>query len=101
MKSMVQAPGKMKQMYDEAKQTQNKMKAIVIKGKSNSEDVEVVINGLHEVLEVEIDDDLLDPSRKKVLTKGLKEAFKDANKKYEKEMMKDMDLDKLKSLLGS
>ncbi len=87
-------------MQAEARAMQKKMKQIEIAGYSKDELVEVRINGVNEINEIEIDDELLSPKKKRKLIKGIKQAIKDANKKLQKEMVKDMDLDKIKSMLG-
>jgi nucleoid-associated protein EbfC len=95
--------GKMKEMYKlqkEARDMRKKMKALFIEGESKDGLVVAKINGLQEIEDIEIDDELMEPGRKKDLKKGLKQALKSANKKLQKEMMKDMDLGKLKGMLG-
>ncbi len=95
--------GQMKDLYKlqkEARQMQKKMKKLRIEGVSKDEKVKIVLNGLQEVSEMQIDDELLTPARKFDLIYDIIEAQKDANKKTQKEMMKDMDLDKMKSMLG-
>lgn len=95
--------GQMKDLYKlqkEARQMQKKMKKLKIEGLSKDELVKVTLNGLQEVSEIHIADELLSTARKFELIEDLIEAQKDANKKTQKEMMKDMDLDKMKSMLG-
>lgn len=87
-------------MQAEARAMQNKMKQIVVSGFSKNEDVEVRINGINELEDININEEVLVPEKKHYLEKSLKQAFKDATKKLQKEMMKDMDLDKMKSMLG-
>jgi hypothetical protein len=91
---------KLMQMQREARKVQNEMKALIVQASSNNGFVTVQINGNQEVLEIEIDDELLDPDRKKELVKAIKEAFKNAQKKLQKELMKGMDMDRLKGMMG-
>jgi DNA-binding protein YbaB len=96
--------GQMKDLYKlqkEAREMQKKMKNVHIKGYSDDESVKISVNGLQEVEEMEIADELLNIERKKELIRGIKEALKDSQRKLQKEMSKDMDVDKLKSMLGA
>ena len=100
---MAGAFNQMKDLYKmqkEAREMQKKMKTVMVTGMSDNELVEIRINGTQEVEEIEIDDQLLDPDRKKDLIKDIKQALKDAQKKLQKELMKDMDINKLKDMLG-
>lgn len=95
--------GQMKDLYkmqQEAREMQKKMKAIKISGLSENEKIEVIIDGTQEILEVFIEDEMVNVDRKKDLEKAIKQAMKDAQKKLQKELMKDMDMSKLKSMLG-
>ena len=92
--------GDMYKMQKEARQMQKKMKALIIEGESKDGSVVVSINGLNQLEEADFDDSLLSPGNKDKLVKNLKQAFKSANKKLQKEMMKDMDMNKLKGMMG-
>jgi len=94
----------MKDIYKlqkEAKEMQKKMKTLHIKGYSDDENVKVSVNGLQEIEEMEIADELMSVDRKKELIRSIKEAIKDSQRKLQKEMSKDMDIDKLKNMLGA
>jgi len=94
----------MKDIYKlqkEARDMQKKMKATHITGYSDDEAVKVGINGLQEIEELDINDELVDISKKKELIRGIKEALKDAHRKLQKDMTKDMDIDKIKGMLGA
>lgn len=94
----------MKDLYKlqrEAREMQKKMKAIHVHGESDDQLVVVHINGAQDVEDVEIHDELLDPSKKRDLVRDIKQALKDGQKKIQKELMKDMDVDKLKGMLGN
>lgn len=100
---MANAFSQMKDLYKlqkEAKQMQKKMKALTISGLSKNEDVEVVIDGTQEIMEIGIKDELMAPDQKNNLIKALKQAMSDAQKKLQKQMMQDMDMDKIKNMLG-
>lgn len=87
-------------MQKEARAMQKKMKEIVVSGFSKDELVEIELNGANELENIEIADELLSSAKKQKLEKNIIEAFKDATKNLQKELMKDMDLDKMKSMLG-
>lgn len=87
-------------MQQEAKNMQNKMKQIIVSGFSKNELVEVRLNGANELEKIEIDPQMLDANKKFQIEKAIMEAFKEASKKLQKELMKDFDLDKVKSFLG-
>lgn len=94
----------MKDLYKlqkEAKEMQKKMKVLHITGFSDDENVKISVNGLQEIEEMEIADELLSVDRKKELIRAIKEALKDSQRKLQKEMSKDMDIDKLKNMLGA
>lgn len=92
--------GEMYKLQKEARAMQKKMKALVIEGESKDGAVIVRINGVNEVEDIDIEQELLSPERKGDLVKRLKQAFKSANKKLQKEMVKDMDMGKLKGMMG-
>jgi DNA-binding protein YbaB len=95
--------GKVNELYKlqkEARSMQKKMKSITIDGESKDGSVVVRINGLQEIEDIDIDEALLSSEKKNELVKKLKQAIKSANKKLQKEMMKDMDMGKLKGMLG-
>jgi DNA-binding protein YbaB len=88
-------------LQKEAKEMQKKMKNISITAFSDDEDVKLVMNGMQEIEEMEINDELMTVENKKHLIKALKEAIKDGQKKLQKELAKDMDISQLKNMLGS
>jgi DNA-binding YbaB/EbfC family protein len=87
-------------MQKEARDMQKKMKKIVVMGTSKDDLVEVKMDGTNEITSIEMDDSLLTPEMKEKLENDIKQAIKDASKKLQKEMMKDFDLEKMKSMLG-
>lgn len=101
MKNIFSQVGDLYKMQKEAKKMQNDMKKIIVSGLSRNEDVEVVMNGAQEVEEIGINDSYMNLENKSKLEKALIEAFKDAQKKIQKKMMQDMDLDKIRNMLGN
>lgn len=94
----------MKDLYKlqkEAREMQKKMKTLHIVGYSDDEGVKVTVNGLQDIEEMEISDELLSVNKKKDLIRAIKEALKDSQRKLQKEMSKDMDIDKIKNMLGA
>lgn len=100
---MANPVGQMKDLYKlqrEAKAMQNKLREKVITGESKDGRVRVHLNAAQEFEDIFIDDSLLDPSEFETLKTGMKQAFKDYQKKLQKEMMKDFDMDQLRGMLG-
>lgn len=87
-------------MQRDAKEMQKRMRRQKITGESRDESVVIHMNGAQEFEDFEIDDSLLSPDMKEVLKRNFEEAFKDYQKKLQKEMVKDFDMDKLKDMLG-
>ena len=92
--------GDLYKLQKEARAMQKKMKAVEVDGESKSGDVVVRINGVNEVVDIDIDESLLSPEKSDNLIKKLKQAFKAAHKKLQREMAKDMDMDRLKGMMG-
>lgn len=88
-------------MQAEARAMQSKMKQLVVEGSSKDGNITVKVNGLNLIDNIEIADELIDLDLKNKLVKGIKQAVKDANKKLQKEMMRDLDMGKLRSMLGN
>ena len=94
----------MKDLYKlqkEARRMQKEMKKLKITGQDKRDLVTITINGLQEIEEIDIADELLSPERKVELVKAIKEALKDANKRVQREMAKNMDLNDIKSMFGA
>ncbi len=95
--------GQMKDLYKmqkEAKAMQKKMREQKVVGESKSGEVVIYMNGAQEFEDFEIDENLLSPEMFDVLKRNFDEAFKDYQKKLQKEMMKDFDMDKIKQMMG-
>jgi nucleoid-associated protein EbfC len=93
--------GQAKDLYKlqrEAKKMQEEMKQVLVVGESKKSLVKVTLNGVQEMVDINIDEHLLDD--KVELKKHIKDAYSDAQKKLQKEMAKGMDMDKLKGMLG-
>jgi len=88
-------------MQKEARAMQKQMKQLKVEGKSEDELLTISMNGVQEIEEVIIHDELLGIENKNDLVKAIKQAWKDAQKNLQKEMMKDFDLEKIKGMLGS
>ena len=88
-------------LQKEAREMQKKMKAMHIDAFSDDEDVKITMNGMQEIDDMQINDDLMKLENKKQLIKAIKEAIKDGQKKLQKELSKDMDIDQIKNMLGS
>lgn len=96
-----------KAMY-KAQQAKKKMSRIEVAGQNGA--VSVLMNGLNEIVEVEIDDEELMDSDSmspeefaramKKLADQFKKAVADAKKQLEKEMMNSTSIDELKDMLG-
>ncbi len=89
-----------KDMRDQAKQMKDMLDAVVVVGSGAGGSVMITLNGSHEVLGVKIADGM-DKNKVEV---GVKDAFADANKKLQTELMKNMQamggLDAFKGMLG-
>ncbi len=95
--------GKAKDLYamqKEARAMQKQMKQLRVEGLSEDELVRISINGVQEIEEIDIHNELMNIDSKNDLVKALKQAWKDAQKNLQKEMMKDFDIDKIKGMLG-
>lgn len=87
-------------LQKEARDMQKKMQQLSFVGESKNGEVKVTINGAQEINNVQIEDFLMSVDQKERFVQLLKDAIKDGQKKVQKELVKDMDLDKLKSMLG-
>jgi DNA-binding protein YbaB len=88
-------------LQKEAREMQKKMKAMQIIAISDDEEVKITMNGIQEIEDMEISDELMKLENKRHLIKAIKEAIKDGQKKLQKEISKDMDINQIKNMLGS
>lgn len=94
-------PVELLKMQNEAKKMQNKMREKKIKGESRNGMIIIFMNGAQEFEDIYIDEQYLDPNMAGAIKDGLKEAFKDYQKKLQKDMAQDIDLDQIKKMFGN
>jgi DNA-binding YbaB/EbfC family protein len=94
-------PVEILRMQSEAKKMQNKMREKKVKGESKDGKVVVFMNGAQEFEDIYIDDMYLDPNMADALRSCMKEAFKDFQKKLQKDMAQDLDIDQIKKMFGN
>jgi len=94
-------PIEMIKMQNEAKKMQNKMREKKIKGESRNGMIIIFMNGAQEFEDIFIDEQYLDPDMGDAIKNGMKEAFKDYQKKLQKDMAQDVDLEQIKKLFGN
>ena len=83
-------------MQSEAKKMQKNLREKKISGQSKDGLLKIYMNGAQEFEDIYIDEDIdIDGMKKR-----MKEAFKDYQKKLQKEMVQDMDLDSLKKMFS-
>lgn len=93
-------PKELIKMQMEAKKMQNRMREKKISGESKDGMLKIFMNGAQEFEDIWVDDDLMDSSMMDRFKKDMKEAFKNYQKKLQKEMAQDIDLDQIKGMLG-
>lgn len=93
-------PAKLLKMRSEAASMQKKLQEKKINGESKDGRIKLIMNAAQEIESLIVDEDLVDYSTLEIINKGIKEAFKDYQKKLQKEMMKDLDMDQIKRMLG-
>jgi DNA-binding YbaB/EbfC family protein len=82
-KKILDAKSKLKKMQDD-------MRNIQASGESDKGRVKVTLNGVNEMVKIEIIDELLASDKKDMLTKAIISASNDAKKKLDKELEKNM-----------
>lgn len=93
-------PVKLLQMKSEANAMQKKLQERKIKVESRDGRIKLQMNAAQEIEFLEIDESLVDEATLRIINNGLKEAFKEYQKKLQKEMVKDIDIDQIKKFLG-
>ncbi len=93
-------PRELIKMQMEAKKMQNRLREKKISGESRDGMLKLFLNGAQEFEDIWIDDNLMDLDMMDRFKKDMKEAFKDYQKKLQKEMAQDFDLDKIKGMLS-
>jgi DNA-binding protein YbaB len=79
---------------------QKRLREKKISGESKDGMLKIFMNGAQEFEDIWVDDNLMDMGMMERFKKDMKEAFKDYQKKLQKEMAQDMDLDKIRGMLG-
>lgn len=93
-------PLKLMQMRNEAVAMQKKMQSRKIVGESRDNRIKLQMNAAQEIEFLIVDEDIVDAQTLNIINIGIKEAFKDYQKKLQKEMVKDVDLEQIKKMLG-
>lgn len=93
-------PKELIKMQMEAKKMQNRLREKKISGESKDGMLKIFMNGAQEFEDVWIDDNLMDIDMLDRFKKDMKEAFKDYQKRLQREMAQDIDLDQIKGMLG-
>lgn len=95
--------GQMKDLYKmqrEAKKMQDKMKKLKVTGESKDGNIRMYFNGAQELEDMTIDSSILNPEDQDRIVEGVKQAYQDFQKKLQKKMAKNFDMDQLKSMMG-
>jgi DNA-binding protein YbaB len=95
--------GQMKDLYKmqrEAKKMQDKMKKLKVTGESKDGNIRMYFNGAQELEDMTIDSSILNPEYQERIVEGVKQAYQDFQKKLQKKMAKNFDMDQLKSMMG-
>lgn len=93
-------PKELIKMQMEAKKMQGRLREKKIFGESKDGMLKLFLNGAQEFEDIWVNDSLMDIDMMDRFKKDMREAFKDYQKKLQKEMSQDFDLDKLKGMLG-
>lgn len=93
-------PKEMLRMQSEAKKMQKRLRDKKITGESKDGLLKIYMNGAQEFEDIYIDEDILNPEEYDGIKKRMKQAFKDYQKKLQKQMAQDMDIDSLKSMFS-
>ncbi len=76
----------LKDLRDQSKKMKDMLDDILVVGSGARGGVMITINGSHEIIAVQINDDV----ERGAIAQGIKDAFADANKQLQGEMMKKM-----------
>ena len=87
-------------MQSEAKKVQKKLKEQKIVGESKDGQLKIYMNAAQEFEDIHIEPDILNPDELDGMKKRMKQAFKDYQKKLQKQMAQSMDLDSLKDMFS-
>lgn len=92
--------GKINKMRKVGEQKKKEMQNIKIEGISDKQRVKITLNGLYEIIDLQITDELLSVANKDILIKAINSAYSDARKKLEKELAKSMDIKQLMEMFN-
>jgi DNA-binding YbaB/EbfC family protein len=90
----------MLKMQNEAKKMQNKLKEQKLVGESKDGLLKLYMNAAQEFEDIDIDPEILNPEEMDNFKKRMKQAFKDYQKKLQKQMAQSMDIDSLKNMFN-
>ena len=90
----------MLKMQNEARKMQKKLKERQIVGESKDGLLKIYMNAAQEFEDIEIDEEIFHLDELDNFKKRMKQAFKDYQKKLQKEMMQNMDIDSLKNMFN-
>ena len=90
----------MLKMQSEAKKMQKQLQSRTLKGESKDGLLTIHMNAAQEFQDIDIDQEVLEMEDIDQIKKRMKEAFKDYQKKLQKEMMQNMDIDSLKNMFN-
>jgi len=90
----------MLKMQSEAKKMQKKLKEKKITGESKDGLLKIFMNAAQEFEDIHIDPEILEIDQLDGIKKRMKEAFKNYQKKLQKEMVQSMDIDSLKNMFN-
>ena len=76
------------QLRKQAKQIKNVLEDVTIQGSAMGQKIQIQMNGNQDLIGVQIDPSLLDPSMKEKLEKGLVDAINTTTKELQKTMAK-------------
>ena len=93
--------GKINKMRQIGEQKKKEMQAVKVSGVSDKNRVNITLNGLYEIVELDINDELLSVANKELLKKAINSAYSDARKKLEKELAKSMDMKQLMEMFNN
>jgi DNA-binding protein YbaB len=88
-------------MLRKAQQAKSSMKAISVAGRSKSGLTALLLNGLHEIIEMEFADEMFQDLNKEKLEREVMQAYNDAKQQLEKQLASNMDMDSLREMLAS
>jgi DNA-binding YbaB/EbfC family protein len=90
----------MLKMQSEAKKMQKKLKEQKITGESKDGLLKIHMNAAQEFEDVDIDPEIFNPDELDRFKERMKQAFKDYQKKLQKQMAQSMDIDSLKNMFN-